>query len=126
MQGKPEILKLRLVFLIINYHRLAAIITEKTLLEAAETLSGLGETEMGDSLGVKADLELMTCVKRRVKQVARELGILMEPESEEMSEEESQPSQKSQESQDLLKSSQRGFVYSSELLKTNFHPLSIV
>ena len=63
---------------------------------------------MGDPLGVKADLELMTCVKRRVKQVARELGILMEPESEEvfMSEEESQPSQKSQESQDLLKSSQ--------------------
>ena len=108
MQGKSEILKLRLVFLIINCHRLAAIITEKTLLEAAETLSGLGETEMGDSLGVKADLELMTCVKRRVKQVARELGILMEPESEEvfMSEEESQPSQKSQESQDLLKSSQ--------------------
>ena len=106
MQGKPEILKLGLVFLIINCHRLAAIITEKTLLEAAETLSGLGETVMGDSLGVKADLELMTCVKRRVKQVARELGILMEPESEEMSEEESQPSQKSQESQDLLKSSQ--------------------
>ena len=63
---------------------------------------------MGDSLGVKADLELMTCVQRRVKQVARELGILMEPESEEvfMSEEETQSSQKSQESQDLLKSSQ--------------------
>ena len=55
---------------------------------------------------LKADEELMTCVKRKVKKLARELGILQQqPESEEIDLSEVD-SQLSQESQDLLRSSQ--------------------
>ena len=54
---------------------------------------------------LKADEELMTCVKRKVKKLARELGILQHPESEEIDLDEAD-SQLSQESQDLLRSSQ--------------------
>ena len=46
---------------------------------------------------MKADLELMACVRRRVKQVAREEGVLLDPESEEQGQQED-----SQESQNLL------------------------
>ena len=45
---------------------------------------------------VKADLELMECVRRRVKQVAREEGVLLDPESEELDQGEQKDSQESQ------------------------------
>ena len=65
-------------------------------------MAELSEKEVEE---LKADKELLTCVKRKVKQLARELGILLLPESEEidLGGEDSQPSQ---ESQDLLRSSQ--------------------
>ena len=45
---------------------------------------------------VKADLGLMECVRRRVKQVAREEGVLLDPESEELDQGEQEDSQESQ------------------------------
>ena len=45
---------------------------------------------------MKADLELMKCVRRRVKQVAREEGVLLDPESEELDQGEQEDSQESQ------------------------------
>ena len=45
---------------------------------------------------MKADLELMECVRRRVKQVAREEGVLLDPESEELDQGEQKDSQESQ------------------------------
>ena len=44
----------------------------------------------------KADLGLMECVRRRVKQVAREEGVLLDPESEELDQGEQEDSQESQ------------------------------
>ena len=82
------------------FPRLGAILTKTTLLEAEETLAELSEKEVEE---LNVDKELMACVRRKVKQLARELGILQQPESEEigLGEEED-----SQESQDLLRSSQ--------------------
>ena len=82
-----------------TFLRLGAILTKTTLLEAEETLAELSEKEVEE---LNVDKELMACVRRKVKQLARELGILQQPESEEigLGEEED-----SQESQDLLRSS---------------------
>ena len=72
-------------------------------MEAEETLTELSEKEVEE---LKVDQELMTCVRRKVKQLTRELGILHQPESEEIGLGEEEDSQLSQESQDLLMSSQ--------------------
>ena len=53
---------------------------------------------------LKVDQELMTYVRRKVKQLARELGMLQQPESVEIGLGEGE--EDSQESQDLLRSSQ--------------------
>ena len=66
-------------------------------------MSELSEKEVEE---LKVDQELMTCVRRKVKQLAVELGILQQPESEEIGVGEEEDSQLSQESQDLLRSSQ--------------------
>ena len=66
-------------------------------------MSELSEKEVEE---LKVDQELMTCVRRKVKQLAVELGILQQPESEEIGVGEEEDSQFSQESQDLLRSSQ--------------------
>ena len=88
--------------IISTFPRLGAILTETALLEAEEALATMSEREVEE---LKADEELMTCVKRKVKKLARELGILQHPESEEIDLDEAD-SQLSQESQDLLRSSQ--------------------
>merc|ERR1719339_690636 len=80
--------------------RLGAILTETALLEAEEALATMSEKEVEE---LKVDQELMTCVRRKVKQLAGELGILQQPESEEIGVGEEEDSQFSQESQDLLK-----------------------
>ena len=68
--------------------------TRTTLAAADDLLAKSSEVEVER---VKADLELMACVRRRVKQVAREEGVLLDPESEEQGQQED-----SQESQNLL------------------------
>ena len=70
-------------------------------MEAEESLAALSEKEVEE---LKVDQELMTCVRRKVKQLARELGMLQQPESEEIGLGEDEEG--SQESQDLLRSSQ--------------------
>ena len=74
-----------------------------TLMEAEKSMADVSEKEVED---LKADQELMTCVRRKVKQLARELGMMQQPESEEIGVGEEEDSQLSQESQDLLRSSQ--------------------
>ena len=71
-------------------------------MEAEVALAELSEEEMEE---LRAEQELMTCVRRKVKQLARELGILLLPESEEI-DMGGEDSQFSLESQDLLRSSQ--------------------
>ena len=87
----------------LNVPRLGAILTKNALLEAEEALAELSEKEVEE---LKVDQELMTCVRRKVKQLARELVILQQPESEDIGLGEEEESQLSQESQDLLMSSQ--------------------
>ena len=88
--------------MISTFPRLGAILSETALLEAEEALATMSEKELEE---LKSDEELMTCVRRKVKKMAMELGILQQPESEEINLDEAD-SQLSQESQDLLRSSQ--------------------
>ena len=73
--------------------RISSILTSTTLAAADDLLAKSSEVEVER---VKADLELMECVRRRVKQVAREEGVLLDPESEELDQGEQEDSQESQ------------------------------
>ena len=73
--------------------RISSILTRTTLAAADDLLAKSSEVEVER---VKADLELMKCVRRRVKQVAREEGVLLDPESEELDQGEQEDSQESQ------------------------------
>ena len=81
------------IFDVLHKIRISSILTRTTLAAADDLLAKSSEVEVAR---VKADLELMECVRRRVKQVAREEGILLDPESEELDQGEQEDSQESQ------------------------------